>query len=343
MRYIDNTQYSAWLNCPLYWYEKFYKGYQKVQEGQSGGALTLGSMTHKALENYYKNGVVEIDTKVIERLQPTPECFNNAITLANAWVRTRAGEQWGVVAYEEALTFKLSYTVSWQGLAKLDTYWLVERETSIDDGLGGSIVLKPGYWIRDYKTSSAQNRSNVIKSWACNMQADFQMLALGEKVGVENIVGMLVGVIEKPREYIPKRTCKGCKQQYEFSMYVPVESKYKCGWCGYLQELTPLSKPTGYTKDPDTYYIRVDRTAEDLEVSKKLISGVTFAMDNFTIDKSYLSALIDGYGAINTLRCVDMIYGECEFYNAHVAPGLGVNGNSRYIKADTLGYMKSNV
>lgn len=343
MRFIDNTQYSAWLNCPLYWYEKFYKGYKKTQTGQSGSALTLGSMTHSALENYYKNGTVEIDTAIIERLQPTPECFNNAIALANAWVRSRAGEQWGVVAYEEALTFKLPYTESWQGLAKLDTYWLVERETLIDDGLGGSIVLKPGYWIRDYKTSSAQNRSNVIKSWACNMQADFQMLALGEKVGQENIVGMLVGVIDKPREYVPKRTCKGCKQQYEFSMYVPVESKYKCGWCGHLQELSPLSKPTGYVKDPDTYYIRVDRTLEDLKTSKDLISGVTSAMEEFTRNDSYLLSLIAGTGVVNTTRCVDMMYGECEFYNAHVVPGRGVEEDTQYIKADTLGYMRSNI
>jgi hypothetical protein len=345
MRYIDNTQYAAWWNCPLYWYERYYKGYKRVRTRQSEGAMVLGSLFHNGVEGFYKNGNAEINGDLIKELDPTPECFNNANTLIQAWIRHHPQEEWDMVGFEEPLTFDIGLNgPTWpqRGLAKLDTYFRVDKETSIEDGVGGVEILRPGYWIRDYKTYGGSDRSNYIKQWSCNMQADFQMLALGEMVGLENVNGMLIGVIEKPYEYVPKRKCKGCGKTYEFSCYVAVEDKYKCGWCGHVQVLSPVTKPVGYTKEPFSYYIRVERTVEQLRYSLAAIRMVAIQMwDLIEHYEGNKRVYIEyGLGPVrNTLNCVDSIYGPCEYYNAHVSPGRGAEEDGTLVKVDSLRYM----
>ncbi len=333
---IDYTQYSTAETCLLLWYEKYYRGLKKVIEGQSSSALTLGSLVHVGLENYYKTGSYAIDTSIIEELKPTPETLNNAEFLIMGWVKTHPKEEWSMQRFEERLLFPVND--KWQGAAKLDKFFEVTESTIIKGGIE-DVELYPGYWSMDYKTlGGSKDRANYIKRWNVNMQADFQTLALREFVSnrgedPNKVKGVLIGVIEKPHEYVPKRKCKGCGNTFDIGLFTPFEDGYACGWCGFKQAVTPLKKKPGYTSDPVTYYIKIERSPERLQEAIKCIELMTEDMEA-VISGKHIRPRWDA--------CVHQFFGECEFYRAHITPGFDASQHRDFVKSDTLRYMESN-
>ena len=342
MNYIDFSQYSTWTKCQWKWYEKYVREFRLKQDGQTDGAFAVGSLFHAGVEEFYKHGNPVIPPVVVEEIQPTPECYNNSMALVLSWIKKSPALEWGENRiFEKPIVFDIGRE-NIKGLAKLDFAFKLDKGITIPGGIDGQeVYLNPGWWIREYKTRSgdARSRPNWIKSWACDMQADFQMLALREYLKEIKddtpVVGMLVGVIEKPREYVPKRKCKGCGNQYEFAVYNVLESGlYECGWCKYQQELTPPKKEAGYQGDPLSYYIHVARSEEALDLS---FERIRYVADLMMARREGGHDNIKYYG-MNYQSCVHPIYGECEFFGAHVSPGYDVEEDNRFVKVESLKY-----
>ena len=141
------------------------------------------------------------------------------------------------------------------------------------------------------------------------MQASFQILALRE--AFEDVQGVLVSVLEKPKVYIPKRKCKVCQVQYEFGLWMPKEDMYACPVCGNLQRLQALKEHE--ESFPNYYRMKVVRSEEELERDKNLIT-------TRAIEMSLLSHIghMDAQ-PMNDLACVDLIRRkQCVYYNNHL-------------------------
>lgn len=338
---IDNTQFQAWLKCPWYWWEKFGQGWQRAYpDHQRDDAMATGALVHSALENLQRHGRLEIDPQVIEEIGPTPECVQEAGWLAGAYMGAHGREAWEVAGYEEPVEFRMQDATS-VGVAKVDMWFRVTKNTTIDNGLGGVIYLKPGLWLRDYKTRAAGGkRENWIQGWVVNKQADFQMLALGVRMG-EEVKGLLVSVIEKPRVYVPERTCKGCRGKFEYGTWVATVEvgMFGCPMCGNVQKLDPPKREAGFVGSPLCWSMVVERTPEQLARSYNEIASVVTEMKCFVNNGERVTQdFKDGYEVANTRSCSDPIWGPCEFFEAHTQcrAASEVDG---FVKVDTLRYL----
>src|SRR5260370_1433725 len=128
-----------------------------------------------------------------------------------------------------------------------------------------------------------------MHEWTTKMQADFQMLALQAQPLVinpgERVNGLLVNVIEKPREYVPRRKCQACGEYWNYSAWQPAGAalevlggggKMACPGCGNCQKLKPVESE----KFQEASYFRmvVERTPEQLATSKDQITAVAEQM-----------------------------------------------------------------
>src|SRR5581483_4569462 len=141
-------------------------------------------------------------------------------SLVRGYVMKYPREKWPVESTEEAVTFPVLEET--MGVAKLDGYFYVPEDTTVESGLPGStITLSRGWWSREYKTKSpGVHRPTWIEEWSTKRQADFQLLALKDLLtrkghNPDEVQGVMVSVLEKPREYTPKRKCKGCGETFE--------------------------------------------------------------------------------------------------------------------------------
>src|SRR5258708_10338152 len=109
------------------------------------------------------------------------------------------------------------------------------------------------------------------------MQAHLKMLALREMRG-EMPRGVLICVLEKPREYVPKRKCKKCGENYEMSLFFVTGEGgvYACPGCAEHQKLSPYEPKS--PKIPEFYRITATRSAEQLERSRGEIDRVAMDM-----------------------------------------------------------------
>lgn len=334
INHIDFSQYARWIHCPWGWFE-FYCNKRKKRWplGQRDDALAIGSLVHSGLEGWYKNGVPEIAQAVIDRLSPTGDALRMCRSLVHGYVQVYPKEDWELLRCEEPVRFAL--IEGKDGLAKIDLYFYLDRPTVVESGIMGyEITLRPGWWIQEYKTKSPHVAiGEWMQAWVTNMQADFQMLALqyylkGGQIGDNKPVGpwsnqvngLLVNVIEKPKDYIPKRKCQKCEEYYAFSSWLPSGDGYACAVCGNVQKLKPIEmKPQAEGK-----YFRmvVERTPEQLAAAKQQISKVAGDMKFMEIlpwDNSMVTTPFQFF-APNKTHCYDLSkrYGkECEYYRAH--------------------------
>ena len=148
--------------------------------------------------------------------------------------------------------------------------------------------------------------------WQSNKQADFQILALQSHLQAP-VHGVIVDVVEKPRNAPPRRKCKGCGAYSDYSAYLPSydsPGKYVCPLCGHIQGLTPLGDPRSYT--PETYRLVITRTPLQLA---EAIRSIEITYDRMCIieDRGWDSAsrwITPTYSS-----CVHPIYGSCEFFD----------------------------
>ena len=280
-KFIDYSQYRAFQTCPWYWFEKYITELVPRREAyQRDDAAAIGSLVHSGLEQWAKTREPKIAAAVIDEIGPTPEAFGLAEGMVHEYVRRYPEEAWEFLRTEEPLKFPLPGT-DIPGLAKIDKYFFVPEQTTVETGIEGSTFdLSPGWWIHEYKTKDAQiSRAHWNMQWEANRQADFQILALREKVGTD-VQGIIVQVLEKPRLYIPKRKCKGCATTLEMPSWLPAEDgKSACPMCGNKQVLEPV-KEKAPRPLAEFYRTVVTLTAERLDRAAEEIACTSRAMAN---------------------------------------------------------------
>lgn len=330
--FIDYSQYSTWLKCEWMWYEKYVKQLNKKRpDAPKADVLTLGSLVHASLEHLRKTGQPGITDEIVTRYGPSQECLAWAHKLIGGYLAAYPNEQFTKYYCEEPVRFGVSEHIS--GLAKIDSYFHIDELTPLQSGLGDAFFLTPGWWIKEYKTkSSGRDTGNYITGWRVNKQADFQMLALQELIN-EPVQGMLVDVLEKPQEYVPKRTCKGeCRGQYELRDWIPCSGQFKCPVCSHLQPLD-TSDRSKKERIPSYYRLPVTRTQDQLSASKVHIRKVALRMQE----------LREANGAIlpdmASDQCVHDFYGQCDYFTPH-AEGYGAEDGRGFVKVDSIRYVK---
>lgn len=351
---IDYSQYSKFNFCPWAWYENYVNQRSKPRIGQRRDPLCLGSLVHNGLDNFAKTGKPTIDEATVLENSPTPETYQLAILLVQGYLKRYPAEQWPVERAEQPLRFPLwnpDYSVPkenvLEGLAKLDGYFYVPEDTTIESGLEGyTLTLTRGWWAKEYKTKAAsRDRAEWIKEWQTKRQADFQMLALQEYLRTAvtkegdplqqemniNVQGVLVCVLEKPHEYIPKRKCAGCKNSYELMAFIPKAEGFMCPVCGVVQKLNPYVPKV--PKEPDYFRITVTRSAEQLEIAKREILHVAEEMEMMR-SGGMSTALPNRDACVNNVH-----HRECEYHAPHTYGGSTGDPGMGYVTIEATKYM----
>jgi hypothetical protein len=329
--FIDFSQHDKWWTCPWAWYENYIMGYQRAYVGQRDDALAFGSLVHDGLHNWSERNDPTISDTVVAEMTPKLEALQLAQSMVHEYVQRYPNEDFPIERCEQPVQFPLGEGCLKVGLAKLDAYFYIDRLTTLQHGLNGvTETIQPGWWIREYKTKDAGSRRDTwIKKWETNMQADFQMLALWALTG-ERPQGIIVQVLEKPRLYIPKRKCKGCKELYEMSTYIiAADGKYSCPMCGFVQELSAYEPKVD--RHPEFYRVPVTRTVDELNASRQEIRAIA---DRMAIMET------QGKGAElrNKAACVHFNFGECPYFEVHKG-NLDISQGQGLVQIDPLKYV----
>lgn len=339
---LDYSQYSLWSFCHWAWYERYVGQRQLRYDGQRYDALALGSLVHNALDNFAKEGKPYVSNEVREEINPTPECIEMAMLLVHGYIQKYPAEVWEVERAEQPLKFPLfgrpenNYTTL-EGLAKLDGYFYVAKDTTIESGFGPYITLSKGWWGKEYKTKAhARKRGEWIKEWQTKRQADFQILALDEWIHEKGrnsgtiVQGILVCVLEKPHEHTPRRKCQGCKETWDLASFIPESEGFRCPMCGCVQELSPYVPKV--PKVPDFFRITVTRNPTQLAIAKQEMVQVAQEME--AMRKHGLASVVPNRDA-----CVNNVHRrECEYHGPHTYGGT-VAEDHRYVQIDATKYM----
>lgn len=334
--FIDFSQHWAYQKCPWYWREIYVDQIRKYwPEKQKEDALTLGTLVHAGLEHLRTKGTVDITEAVIVKARPTPECLATARSLVSGYHQTFPNEEHTKYYCEEPLRFPLHYAMD--GLAKIDSYFHVDEPTRVTGGLeGADLWLTPGWWIHEYKTKDvSRNLAWWMLDWSVNMQASYQIMALQEKIQ-EPVQGILVNVLEKPKPYIPKRTCKGCKDSYELRDWVPTGEGFSCPGCANVQKLDTSDK-SRVPRQARFFRFLVQRDEKQLTMAlqdMKIVAG-EMLHQLMPLDERDMPEL-----ARTTKACVDGVYGPCEFHEPHCIAGQRAEGYNGFVKVEAFGYIK---
>lgn len=327
--FIDFSQFQTMEFCEAKWVERYLHQVAKAPPpGQREDALTLGTLVHAGLQALRETGTPAVPEAVVAQANCTPECLGWARALLAGYVQRYPQEEFKTFRCEAPLRFPLR-GMDIEGLAKVDYYFQVIEPTELASGLGDHYVLEPGWWVKEYKTKDAsRHRGNYIDGWKAGMQATFQMLALREHLG-EAPRGVLIDVLEKPKPYIPERTCKGCKTVSEYRNWAATGDGFACPLCGNLQKLDPPKE--GKPRIPDYYRLMVIRSAEELEWGLGQIESRASRMQDIR-SLGYLPNHA-------TERCVDGTYGRCEYFEPHTVlrPASGSPG---FVTIDAYVYVK---
>lgn len=286
---VDYSAWKEWQTCPAGWYEKYINYRQRpFPPALRDDALCLGSLVHEGLRVWQSTHTIEIPQGVVEEVTPSPEALTLAHELVLGYARVYPEERWPLILCEEPLLFPL--LPSLVGLAKLDAYFYVPEPYIIESGQPGlQFTLTPGWWVHEYKTKSSDvSLPLFIQKWEMNMQASFQVLALTSRIRevaqkldydhhsfpISEVQGVLVNVLEKPKKYIPQRTCKACKTKQEYATYLPTgDGAFCCPTCGAAQKLEPLKEnPT--VRPPAYYRVVVHRAPRQLAKAQRDIIQV---------------------------------------------------------------------
>ena len=331
--YIDFSQYNCWQNCPWDWVERYVNGWRPIYKGQREDPYCIGSLVAQGLESLHKTGNPIIPPSTLEEFNPTREGLSMAMGMLETYSKDHYPRiPFNYLRSEEAIQFPLPSGE--KGVAKLDLYFYT-RPMVLPTGLGVDLQLEEGWYIQEFKTKAPSiDRQKWIRDWAMNMQADFQMHAFQAKLG-HLPKGMLVTVLEKPNQYIPKRKCKGCKSQFEYRSYLPTHqpNTFICGSCGYTQVL----EPPDY-KDPtptQIFTIQVTRSHERLQYSLELIDEIRQKM------LDYQNNLIP-----NFRNCNSTMFGECPFLKAHehlLPVEKLIQVETQFTRVDPLKYLNPSI
>ena len=326
-KFLDYSQWKSYNHCPMEWFEKYREQVRQAPTGQSADALTLGSLVHSGIQHFREKQATVIPVEAIDEFNPTPECLAWAQELLLGYTRHYANEAFTKYYCEEPLKFPLIDGMD--GLAKVDCYFDVAEDVTIETGLGDTFTLEPGTWIHEYKTKAAsKDIGKYIAAWRTNMQACFQMLALEHQLN-RPVAGLIVNVLEKPQDYQPKRTCKTCKVASELRDWEPSGTQFACPACQAVQDIDTTVK-SKINRVPKYYRIMVKRNRQELELAKTEMAQV--ATDILAIDAG------SRIPSRNTEACIDQIFRPCVYSEPHGALRSAASWPG-FIKVEALRYV----
>lgn len=312
---IDNTQYSSFTRCPLYWVEQYVNCVRKPFKGQRDDALAIGVAVHDALYHGYKSGSFTVNPKVMEELNLTHEASMEVRSMVEAY---RSAYPSGPVelpwtGLEDPLEYQYNNQITL--VAKLDGHCHVKEPIEIEGG-NGTIYLEPGVYAFETKTKRpGYDRGLYIAEWQAAMQASFQTITLRANAArfgftPDDVKGVIVNVIERPNVYEPRRTCLGCDKMFQVRLYGQDGKQYRCPGCGYLNTFRgPMG--TARVDPPYMWRFAVYRSPERLATDLQTIAQVADAM---------MAARISDSPVAHRTNCVNVQWRKrCDFYEPHNA------------------------
>jgi len=339
MLFIDYSAKRLFEFCPWAWFERYVnKRKVREREGQKNDPLTLGSLVHKGLEAWYKNDNIGFEMAgIVPQLNPIQECFTEATILVSNYITTYPTELWTPQLFEHPL--RRSLFNECELVAKIDGSFSLEEQLRISGGWQGEgIELEPGVYGLEHKTKSADiDKGLYVKSWQTNLQAAFQLLALQEHF--ENVRGILVNVLEKPRPYVPKCVCKRCKNLLERATYVATSTGHMCPICGAEQKLSTL-KGARVERKYECWRFLVTRDQASLAQS----------LDEIKSTAEDMAVMIQGEGMLeispNRENCVTPNRGKtCEYFTPHLyntdTSGQEFQDTEDYVGGGQYGWVNS--
>lgn len=318
MFYIDYSQMRLWHFCNLAWYSRYILGLRRrSSDAPADDALTLGSLFHEGMENWYLRKDPRISEAIIAKLNPSKECLDVAAQLVLGYSRHYPQDPWTTISVEEAL--KKPLTDGLGLVAKVDQIARVVEPVDIDSGHQGlTFRLEPGIYSIENKTKAQQKPfAGYLQSWQANMQASFQLLALREKYG-DQVKGVIVNVAEKPNFYKARRKCQKCEQTSELKMWLIDSTNLKnnkCPLCLHSQKLKPYEPKK--INDPRFYRIVVTRNQERLEKDLIKIHSVGTAMLMMKLSGETGANLATYENDENCINPITM-RSKCDYFEAHV-------------------------
>lgn len=344
---IDYTQYACWSKCPWLWIERYVRNLRRRRSGDyaNDDTRTIGTLVHAGIEAWHRTKQIGIPESVVIEANPTADALRLCEYIVQQWVRTYEGDNWTVEALEEPLEKRLSADVVI--MAKVDSVLRVHEQTALTDGWRHEkIVLEPGVWAQEYKTKDSKiDRNRWMARWQFDMQAVFQTI-VGRERWPGEFRGVMVNVIEKPSQYVPRRKCKGCSTLYEYGSYLPAgDGEYNCPMCGLKQKLTALKDKPEFVGAE--FYRFVQQPSErQIEQAQNEINKTALLMSSLKTgivgSGNPLYELMIHMTMPNRLSCYDTIYGPCEFGQWHVngddvdvaSPLIEIKDNSKYMRVE---------
>lgn len=343
---LDNTQYTSFNRCQYEWFEKYINKVHLPHIGLRDDALAIGVHFHSVLENGYGGNNFIASNETIEEYPLTHEANLEVRSMAEMyrsqypsgpvefnWVKLEAPIEMEVSNYD-----KDSKIFTYAMVAKVDGYFNVPISTTISGGMGGDIHLESGYYGFETKTKGPSlDRGMYMKEWQAAMQPSFQLLTLEHelaKIG-ETVRGVLVNVIERPKIYTPRKTCKGCKNLQPMYVYtIENTGQFRCNNCNFLNEFKPPF-PEPRVDPPLTWRFLIERSNDRLMVDKASITNVAKKMDEIT------NGNIGGLWA-NRSNCADAYRKRtCEYFEPHNSsspisalewPGFEIFNPTKYLE-----------
>lgn len=318
---IDNTQYSAFMRCEMFWYEKYINKVRAIwpEGAQRDDALAIGIAVHEALENGYRNNLWAVSNQTLNDLNLTSEALLEVRSMSEAY---RLQYPSGPVEFEwhgleSPLDRVLADNITMT--AKVDGWFKVQEPTTVSGGIG-DIYLAPGYYTFETKTKRpGYDRGLYIAEWQAAMQASFQLLTMkanAEQLGInpDEVRGVLVNVIERPKIYEPKRTCQNCDKLIELKSYLPQGIGYRCPICDHYNVFKGKPQPAR-VDPPFMYRFIVERSEDQLQYHMQLIKMVAKKMLGMSDGDTEFTLIPP---TENHTQCVNMAWRKkCEYYAPH--------------------------
>ena len=312
---IDNTQYSCFMRCQAEWYEQYVLKHKAQQLGERDDAAAIGIAIHNVLENGYKNGKFNLTVDTADELTLTNEALMEVRIMAEAYRNKYPG---GPVEFPwTGLEAPISFIIDdvYQIKAKVDGYFECVDPIIVSGGVS-DIYLQPGIYSFETKSkSSGYDRGLYLADWAANMQASFQLLTLkanAATLGIDPamVKGILVNVIDRPKIYEPRRTCKGCDVMTQVKYFRLCGKVYHCPHCDFGNTFTG---PMGQARvdPPFLYRFLVERSDERLAFDLQTIKAVAKEMEKVATTHNPI---------YTRTQCVNMQWRKrCQFYEPHNA------------------------
>ncbi len=311
---IDNTQYSAFMLCEGYWYEKYCNKVQRPYTGERDDPMSVGIGFHDLLFNGYKNSKFQMSSKVSDELTLTLDA-QREIQVMGEYYRSQYPSgpvEFDWIGLEEPLSKVLTHNVI--AKAKVDGFFYNPTARTISGGVE-DIYLTPGIYGLETKTKlPGYDRGLYLAEWQAAMQGSFQLLTIkhnSSHLGFkpEDVQGILVNVIERPNVYEPRRTCKNCSKMYATKLYRLEGKIYKCPMCEHPNTFTgPFPSPR--VDPPYAYRFLINRSQERLDTDEIIIKQTSHRMIN--LRDSFVTPLL------NRTNCVIVKWKrKCEYFEPH--------------------------